>query len=62
MYKREAENPEYMITSIHIPALEHILTVDGKITVFLCRGDVCQQPVTDVEELISQLENRTWVI
>ena len=57
-----AQNPDSMITSIHIPALEHKLTVDGKSTVFLCRGYVCQQPVTDVEELISQLENRTWVI
>ena len=57
-----AQNPESAITSMNIPALEHKLTVDGQSTVFLCRGYVCEAPVTDVEDLISQLENRSWVM
>ncbi|MCL0032053.1 thioredoxin domain-containing protein, partial [Dehalococcoidia bacterium] len=57
-----AQDPASVITSIAIPALEHKLVVDGQSTVYLCRGYVCEKPVTGVEELISQLESRSWMI
>ena len=37
--------------------LAHRTQVDGKATAYVCVNHVCQQPVTDVEEMLEQLES-----
>ncbi len=39
------------------PLLQGKETRDGQTTAYLCRGETCQAPVTNAEELISLLEH-----